>query len=319
MVRRLIMRLWLFTWVTFFLFFTQCSPPPIDGVGDTENIADGVRAGKPLTSFCSGDNCCLEHRECKRACNRIFHKSADKVRKQCHSLPKDTITDLEDLIPILENPILKSLELINPQKEFRLLLALDYKAFVRIIQAYTIDEARELIIWFTTNKAPVNELLLFKEPVRNEMIYEMLASVGDRSRYGGPQGDTGFAVEEGLAKKISFDESFFQLIISNSSYDLLQMTHEMIKEDLCSFQYVGTRHIETCVLRIYCKEQQNDNYIHSEDLRNEIARNIKDEDFFNHIQKEILRTGGLGATLIDPIMNNDVCGFVCKDDNKGCE
>ena len=310
------MRLLFFACFVSLMFSIKCSPPP-QGLQDAGDIADGVRGGKQITSFCTGETCCSEHRECKQACNRIFHKSEDKVRNQCRSLPKDTVTDLEDLIPILQNPVVDSLELINPQKEFRLLLALDYKVLVKIIQAYTVDEAKELIIWFATNQEPVNELLLFKEPPRNEIAYEMLASVGDRSRCG-QQEDTGCAVEEGLAKKISFDESFLQLIISNANYDLLQITHEMIKEDLCSFQYVGTRHIETCILRIYCKEKQDDDYIHSEDLRNEMARNIKDEDFFNHIQKEVLRTG-LGITLVDPIMNNDVCGFVCKDGNRGCE
>ncbi len=305
------MRALFFVYVMSLLFFVQCSPPPgqYQGTGD---IADGVRSDGKVVSFCTGDECCSEHKECTRICNQIFYKSGKETRKQCGALPKDSITAVEDLIPVLRSPVKDSLEYLNLREDFRLLLALDYKVLVRIIQAYTVDDARIFLTWLGKNQEPVEELLLLKESIRNEIIYEILASAGDRNLYG--------PVEKGLARKISFDQSFFQLIISSANYDLLQMTHEMIKADICSPKYVGASRTELCVLRVYCKEKENrDNeYVHSESLRNEMARNIKDEEFFRYVEREVLFTG-LGIKFTAPIMNNQVCLAVCNDNNRGCE
>ena len=290
----------------------QCSAPTT-GVHTPEAIAEGVQSGEGAQSFCEGDECCSEHKECRRSCNRIFYKSNDSVKEKCRILPREIVDNLEELVSILKSPIVEDLTRLNLKQEFRLLLALDYRVFVRTIQSYQISTARDILIWFAENHEPVDELARLKTSHQHKILYETLASAGDRSKVG--------PVEEGLSQKISFDKSFFELIVAHSNYDLLQMIHEMIKENLCSAsQYAGESQTELCILRIYCKEkyQQQDNYIHSEDLRNEMARNIDDEDFFKYVEKEILHTG-LRVAITEPVINNRVCFNVCHDHNKGCQ
>ena len=292
-------------------FLIQCSPIPGENRGSA-GIAGDIQGSDKVISFCTGEECCSKHQECTRICDRLFFKSEKQVKKQCRSLPKDTVKEIDNIVPVLQSPVLSALEYLDLSEEFRLLLALDYQVLVRIIKDYTLDRALTFTHWFAANKEPSAELLLLKDSARNEIIYEMLASAGDRNLHG--------PVEKALAKNISFDKSFFQLIISHSNYDLLQMSHEMIKADICSVQYIGTSKTELCVLRIYCKEKkgQNNEYVHSEDLRNEMARNITDEEFFKYVEKEVLYTG-LGISFTEPIMNNQVCTTVCNDVQRGCE
>ena len=296
------------------LLFLKCSPSP-SGKGHTPGtIADAVKLDGTAVSVCTGKECCSEHKSCTRICDQIFYNSGDKIRKQCRFLPQNIVTGLKELVLVLRSPILDDLERLDLSQEFRLLLALDYRAWIRIIKAYNINEARALLVWLAKNQEPVDELLQLKVEIRNEILYEALASAGDRTLAG--------PVEEGLFKKISFDKSFFQYMISEHNYDLLQITHKMIKDDLCDVHYAGDGQTELCILRIYCKERPklDDQYVHSEDLRNEMARNINDEQFFNYVEKEVLHAGlGTRSFYTGPVMNNQVCLSVCNDNNRGCE
>ena len=295
-----------------YMFVVNCSSPP-EGVNTSEHIAEGIKSGTLSDSLCEGDECCSEHRECKRNCNQIFYKSKSNVKEKCFILPKQIVDRLSSLMAIFKSPIVEDLIRLNLKQEFRLLLALDYRVLVRIAQSYDVNTARDILIWFAENQEPVTELLQLKKPARSKILYELLASAGDRTKPG--------PVEEGLSQNTSFDKSFFELIIINSNYDLLQITHDMIKDTLCSSsEYAGESQTELCVLRIYCKEkyQQADSYIHSEDLRNQMAKYIEDKSFFNYVEKEVLYTG-LRVSVTEPIINNQVCSNVCHDYSKGCQ
>ena len=309
------MRLLLFIPVfLIFLSFLRCTPSPSTVIDP--DVVDAVKSGGPVQSFCEGDNCCSEHKSCVRVCNEIFYKSVSKVRKRCHGLPKETVSILENLMLVIKNPLLDDLEDLETgshlDRELRLLLALDYGVWARAIEHYTVDQARSVLIWMSNSKGMVEELLQLKSESRGEIMYNVFTAAGDPTKPG--------PVEEGLSQKIAFDRSFFQLVIANSNYGLLQITHEMIRDDLCNIDYGGESQTELCTLRIYCKEKinQDNEYVHSEDLRNEIARNIQDEDFFNYINKNILRVHSQFITS-DPIMNNQVCLIACSDSNRGCE
>ena len=292
--------------------FNHCSLPP-EGINTSEEIAEEIQAGELSMSLCKGDECCSEHKSCKRVCHQIFYKSKKAVKEKCAILPKRIVDRLESLVTILKSPIVEDLIRLNLKQEFRLLLALDYRVFVRIIEAYNINTARDVLIWLAENHEPVDEMEQLAPSSRSEILYELLAGAGDKTKPG--------PVEEGLSQNTSFDKSFFELIMVNSNYDLLQMTHEMIKNNLCSSShYAGESQTELCVLRIYCKEkyQQTNSYIHSEDLRNAMAGQIEDESFFDYVETEVLRTG-LGIAVTEPIINNQVCSHVCHDYNKGCQ
>lgn len=289
------------------LFFVQCSPRP---TGRTpKDIADAVKTDDRVLPFCTGDECCSEHSKCVRICDQIFYKSEDKVIKRCEGLPEDIVLRLEELLLVLKNPLKDDLDRLDLSEDFRLLLALDYQVWVRTIQDYEIDEARDFLVWASGDRKLVEELLKLKLESRNEIMHELLTSVGGRENPG--------PVEEGLSKKISIDESFFQQLVSYNNYDMLQITHDMIR-NLCSAE--GTSQVELCILRIYCKEKIKlaGQYVHSEDLRNEIARNIKDQELFKYIEKEILHAG-LGVNFSEPIMNNQVCHVACSDSIRGCQ
>ncbi len=307
------MKLLFFICFASFFVFAQCSQPPDGKLRDAKGIADTVKEDGRVSYTCKEEDCCSENKDCVRKCDQIFYQSKNKkVRNSCRSLPKDVVTRLEELILVLRSSLVEDLERLDLSQEFRLLLALDYHIWLSIIKNHTVDEARELLIWMAKDNESVVELLKLKSEVRSEILYEALSSAGDRTRPG--------SVEEGLAGKVSFDQSFFQLLIYHSNYDLLQVTHEMMKENLCAVQYGGENQIELCMLRIYCKERpdRDGEYVHSEDLRNAIARNIKDKEFFNYVEKKVLRAG-LGVRFPEPILNNQVCFIVCNDSKKGCE
>ena len=295
------------------LFFVQCSPRPEGNYRTSKDIADAVKSGDHIPNVCTGDECCSEHKSCTRICDQMFYKSESKIRKKCRVLPRDVVQRLSELMIVLKSPLHDDLEYLDLSEDFRLLLALDYQVWARTIQTYTLDDAREFLVWASSSRRLVEELLKLKVEARNELMYELLASAGGRDRPG--------PVEEGLSQKISFDQSLFQLLISYANYDMLQITHDMIREDLCSVQYGGDSQTELCILRIYCKEKTNrdDVYVHSEDLRNAIARNVRDEELFNYVKKHILNAGLVRVRFTEPIMNNQVCFVACNDSNRGCE
>ena len=290
----------------------NCSAPP-EGVNTSEGIAEEIKSGTLSKSLCEDDKCCSEHKDCRRVCRQIFYKSKDLVKNTCLALPKQIVDRLSYIVDILKSPIVEDLIRLDLKQEFRLLLALDYRVFLRIIRSYNVNTARDMLIWLAENKEPVDELLQLEKSVRSKILYEILAGAGDRTKHG--------PVEEGLSQNASFDKSFFELLMEYSNYDLLQMTHEMIKNDLCSAsQYASESQTELCILRIYCAEKyQSDNdYIHSEDLRNKMALYINDKSFFDYIENQVLHTG-LEITMTEPIINNQVCFHVCHDHNKGCQ
>ncbi len=294
-------------------FLIQCK-----GDMSAGEVAEAIENNRNISTFsCNGDNCCSKYRDCERVCDNIFYLSrseiVSEVKRKCKSLNRQIVLDLEDIVRLLRNPKARDFVYIDTREEFRLLLALDYEAWVRIIKGYKIDDARQVLVWLAQDLNVIKELNRLSMPARNEIIYELLASAGDKTkpRHG--------AVEEGLSQKISFNDTFFQHLVSNRNDEMLQMTHEMIRNDLCRFEYSGSNHIELCILRIYCRERINSNgeYIHTESLREEIAKRIDDKELFEYIADEFYKGGRY--VYIEPTLNNNVCGYACDDSNKGCE
>ena len=300
-------------WALFLLYILlNCSAPP-EGTDTSAGIAEEIKSGTLSRALCEGDKCCSKHKDCRRLCRQIFYKSKDLVKERCIALPQQIVDRLSSLVDILKSPIVEDLNDLNLEQEFRLLLALDYRVFLRIIRSYNVQTARDVLIWLAKNQKSADELLRLERPIRGKILYEILASAGDRTKPG--------PVEEGLSQNTSFDKTFFELIMESANYDLLQIAHEMIKEDLCSSaQHASESQTELCVLRIYCAEkyQQVDDYVHSEDLRNKMALYINDKSFFDYIENKVLHTG-LRVTVTEPIINNQVCFHVCHDHNKGCQ
>ena len=276
----------------------------------TENLAKALKSDAGFASTCSGSDCCLESRDCTRLCRQIFYKSSEKVHKTCDRLPKKVVNNLSQLVEILKTPVASELRYLEITDDFRLLLVLDHQVFIRVIQEYNVENAKEFAIWLTENSEPTEELQTVEKDIRNEILFEMFHSVGGRTL---PD-----PLEEALVRKITFDASYFQLLVRHSNDDLLQMTHEMFKEKLCSVEQTGSGEVDLCVLRVYCKEGESLEYVHSEDLRNKIAGSIKDENFFKYIEEDIL-LAGLGVPMLEPNMNNSVCGLVCRGGLKSCE
>ena len=295
-----------------FLFvIIQCSIAPSSPTA--RDISDAIQSGSEIKSFCKGDECCSEHRNCIRNCNKIFYASDKQITEKCKSLPRETVHNLYELTVALKRPVLNVLRRID-LSEFRLLLALDWQAWVRIIKTdYTIDTAKEVLIWLAENKEPIQELKSLPKEVINEILYELLASAGGAQSNIGP-------VEQALAQKTSFDKSFFELIIYNSNYEFLQMTHDMIRADLCGVHWEGENQIDLCITQIYCKQkyQPATGYVHSEDLRNKMARNIQDENFFNYIHTELLYTTS-HSYVLEPTLSNQVCRSACLSQSRSCE
>ena len=299
----------LFIFVFLFPFLIQCSSR--NGMSARE-IAAAVKDKKNLSTFsCEGSDCCSRYRDCERMCNNIFYRSPSEVKRKCHSFHRQVVSDLDTIVKLLKNPRANDLAHIDTREEFRLLLALDYEVWVHMIEYYKIDEAKQALLWLAQDLNVVKELKQLSLPAKNQILYELLTSAGDRTKPG--------AVEEGLSQKISFNDTFFQHLISSRNNDMLQMTHEMIRDDLCKLEYSGSNHIELCILRVYCRERigSNDEYIHSESLRREIAKRIKDEELFKYINDEFYRVGSY--IYVEPNLNNTVCGYACDDSNRGCE
>lgn len=300
-----------------FFFLIQCSGSN-DERGDlsAREIAEAIEEDKNISTFaCEGSNCCSRYNDCRRMCNNIFylsrHEIEAEVKRKCQALYRPIVMDLEDIVDLLKDPKANILTLVDVREEFRLLLALDYEVWVRLIRNYKIDDARQALIWLAQDLNVAKELNRLDMLARNEILYELLAAAGDRTKPG--------AVEEGLSQKISFNETFFQHLVSNRNDEMLQMTHDMIRNGLCRLEQSGSNYIELCILRIYCRERitSNSEYIHPESLRDEIAERIEDEELFDYIIDEYYRTGRY--EYIRPTMNDNVCGYACDDSNRGCE
>jgi len=299
------------------VFCLQCSPPIITRDDNLNRILRGVGDINNNDSFtnCKGVECCSEDKECVYECDGLFSKSHNKIRKLCKGLSQETVRKLKSLIILLSTPDLRDLFRVSPNPGLRLLLALDYQSWVRIINSYTVSEAQNVLIWLANNSSVTDELSLLSKRDRvasNEIIHALLTSAGDRNVSG--------SVEIGLSQKINFEQSFFQLLIENANYELLQMTHNMIKEQLCSVKYFGGGQSELCMLRVYCKKKKNLSsvYVHSTELRNEISRHIIDKELFEYIADDILFSGS-GLEVTDLRMTDGVCDIACADSNRGCE
>ena len=295
------------------LILVQCANDKKRGKYSAKELADMVISNKHSSAFsCRDSYCCSQSRECERVCNNIFYHSPNSVKKRCTNLNREIVFDLESVVKLLKNPLAEDLRYIDTREEFRLLLALDYHAWVWIIQHYQVSSAKQILIWLAEEKNLADELNKLTAEARNIILYELLASAGDKRKPG--------PVEEGLAQKISFTHTFLQHLVSNRNNKMLQMTHNMIRDDLCRFHNASSSNIELCILRIYCRErpQSNGDYVHSENLRNEIARRIEDDSLFRYVVDEIYLGGGVGV-YIEPTLSNSVCEYACDTSSRGCE
>ncbi len=259
--------------------------------------------------------CCKDQRECKKMCDRMFENSPRQIKDKCHSFPRPVVDDLDNFFKILlKRPRGDELARVVVEDELFLILTLDYNILVDIIKDYSVDDAHQMLIWFARESFVADLLMKLRPEVRNEIMYELFSSAGDRTL---PE-----SVEKGLSQKVSFDKSFFEIAISSHNDQIMQITHDMMKQDLCYIHNSGDTDHELCMLRIYCKENINAAsdglYVHPETVRNEIVTRLEDEEFVNYIYEEVLQTG-FGVSLLKPIMDDTVCYTVCQHSLAGCE
>ena len=261
---------------------------------------------------CLGSNCCSRSNECVTICRKVFSRSGPAVINRCKTLPYHEVENIQDLWLNIRRPFIEDLRRINVTESFRLVLALDYTVFVFLFKnLYRRNDARRFLVWLAEEDYLATELMALQKEQQRDFLYELLATAGDRDSPG--------PVEEGLATKIEFGRSFFEMIVEvNLNTNLLNITHDIIKSDLCGLYGASTQQA-LCVLRIYCRTDFNDNaYVHSEDLRGEIARRIDDPDFFKFVRQNVYYGGA--TSILTPNLNNTVCDFICNQNNmRGCE
>ena len=200
-------------------------------------------------------------------------------------------------------------------EEMMLIMTLDYNVLVDVIKTYKVDEAHQMLHWFARESSVAGLLLKLRPEVRNEIMYELFSSAGNRII---PN-----SVERGLAQKVSFTQSFFEILLSYNNDKILKITHNMIRDKFCYLHESGDTDQELCVLKVYCSKDQDEVsgeslYFHSEAIRNEIVVRLEDEDFDKYIYEHVLQTG-FGVELLKPVIDDTVCYNVCKDSQKGCE
>ena len=265
---------------------------------------------------CSGNDCCSEHRECQKLCENLFEHSEErkKITAQCELLPRDTVEKLDTSIQIiLRHPRIDEITIAAIREQLQVILALDYYILIDLFMDYTIIDAKQMLIWFAEEKFVAEELSKLPSEYIYHTLYELLSSSGDRTL---PD-----SVENGLSEKISFEETFFQLLIHYDNDKMLQMTHDMIRDRLCENYSPESDQNALCTLRIYCREIREKGTdgisVHSEETRNLIAERLEDKLFFEYIAADALHVG-FGVGYLRPVINNQVCFNVCKDIRKGC-
>ncbi len=323
----------------------QCSGRIPRGSQSARKIADQVQTFT-VEDFpsCSGAECCAEDRRCLKMCHTIFQfseevprnarpglgvptsnlpqytpPSADEVsrnraaRDRCKVLPKQTVQDLDNLVKGLTVPIIQDLRWIDVSQEFHLLLAIDPYVLIRLVKNYRMDYARELLFWFAEENLVARELLMIEKKHRSELMYELLASAGDRTLPG--------PVENGLARHVSFNQTFFQLLVRYQNNEMIQITHNMIREDMCRHTYGSGRKIGLCILRIYCREERgiDNQYVHPESIRNNLIFRIEDDELFKYLRTEIYNSSLDQSNLTQLLLDDNVCQRVCNDTYRGCE
>lgn len=259
--------------------------------------------------------CCSDTYECKKMCERMFQISHDRIQEQCQAMPKKVVEELEYFFRVLLlQPRVDELYRQEIKEQLMLIMTLDYNVLVDVIKGYTVDEAHQMLHWFAREKFVAELLLKLRPEVRNEIMYELFSSAGNRII---PN-----SVERGLAQKVSFTQSFFEVLLSYNNDRILKITHDMIRDKFCYLHESGDTDQELCVLKIYCSKNQDEVsgdslYIHSETTRNEIVVRLEDEDFYKYIYEHVLQTG-FGVELLKPVIDDTVCYNVCKDNQKGC-
>ncbi len=286
------------------------SPPDIPTV--TRDAPENGLDNESLFPKCERGECCSENKECERICDNIFN-SFVPAKDRCRSLPQPLVFDIGDLVRGLEHPIVQDLRRVDVKDEFRRLLALDYMVLVRIVERYRIDKARELLLWFAEEDAVAKELLKLRREDRNHLMYALLASAGDRTLPG--------SAENGLARNVSFDKTFFALLIDFLNNDMLQIVHDMLRGEMCAPDFGEGKKAELCILRIYCRERVglDNQYVHNEDLRTDISFRLEDKQFFDYIRREVYNSSLDDFNLSQPLMNDMTCQIVCNDTYRGCE
>lgn len=296
------------------IFCIQCSfvSPFPDRPIVTRDVPENTLDNESLFPKCVRGECCSESRECERICENTFNQFLPAIDR-CRTLPQQLVFDIENLVRALENPIVQDLRRANVRTDFRRLLALDYVVLLDIVERYRIDNARELLLWFAEEDEVADELLRLRREDRNEIMYGLLASAGDRNVPG--------AAENGLARNISFDETFFSLLVRYFNNSMLQIVHDMIRGEMCAPQFGGGKKAELCILRIYCRERRglDNEYVHSEDLRRFISLRLEDKQFFDYIRQEVYNSALDDFNLSQPLMNDMTCQIVCNDTFRGCE
>lgn len=266
-----------------------------------------------VNSLCRDKNCCADNDKCKLTCNEVFLDSSPTIIRKCNGLNYKAVQKLQALYLSLKTPIIEDLERLDLTTDFRLLLNIDFTVWVKIIKNATIEESKDILIWFVTNRDVIQELLRIPESEQNIILYELLASIGNR--------ELPNSAEEGLITKISFNYNLFQYILQENNNELLQITHQMIKNTLCSSEYEGEGSKELCVLRVYCRERkdESDQYVHSTELRKSLSIRIQDKTFFSYIEKDIL-AGYNKSVFKKPEISDYVCLSACNSNSlRGCD
>ncbi len=316
------------------------------GVRGADRIADDIdELNEDAVPVCKGANCCGDDRECVRICHSLFRPGVirsnvvrdqdinmanssryrnittaerydKKYESRCKVLPRSVVLSMEALIQSLSTPVLEDLRWLDVTQEFRLLLAIDPVVLIRLVKSYTMDNARDLLYWFAESQFVPIELLKIPKELRNELLYELLASAGDRRLNIGP-------VEAGLASAVSFNgETFFQLLMRYSNVKMLNIVHTMMRDDMCGYNYGVGDETELCILRLYCREHKDmDNqYVHPEETRNWITFRLDDPKLLQYMKVNIYGSGIDNQNLSRSLLTDEMCQMICLDSGKrGCE
>ena len=267
-----------------------------------------------INNFCEGTGCCKTSRVCLRTCQKIFRDNRRvpefggnfaRERNICRGLSRNLVRKLDGLNSLLRIPSRGELRRVNINEEFSLYLTIGgVDKLGQTIYSYTKDQARELLYWFAENEDVAREIKELQD--HEELIDFLLSTFGGR--------DNVDPAEVGLGKGL------FKVMDDNGNQTLINIVHNVIRYRLCEPKNSSEDQINLCILRIYCKEHKNHDgvYVHTEDLRNNIIREVEDESLNNFIFDEVLQVGyGRGGKASE--ISNQVCEYVCEDARRGCE
>ena len=284
--------------VFLFIFSISCTR----GVHNRERVSLDQDIGQVVKQPKKTEKACYSFSKCRLACSEIYQGHSDEISR-CLNLPVSQVEDIHYVAPVFENASRLDLKHVTT-REFQLFLTPGTQTLNKYIYEYTIPEARRFLSWIAEERDIAYSLFSLGPEEYKDIILNLMNSVSP------------LTAENAFHWNLIHGSNFYTVSNENNNDYAVYMTHNVIEEELCNFNYeFGLFDLsdfnETCVLRVYC-HKEGSRYIHASNFRF-ISAVIERDAVFDFIQEEDsyyglgIDTNELSPQICDRVCTNNTC------------